>query len=150
MNTNMLNLLLQNAAAAGLIVISGINDIIPTPTPMMTWVKIGTTQVVAEDLVNYVNGGGSLILNLDYRTLFDRIFFASGFVYGLSKVGATQRAIQLLEGVSPLPENVNDALVDGALVMLNRTTSDLLDANATVNSTPLRYLLHPSYLLSQQ
>ena len=141
--------LLENAAAAGLVVLSGVNNVIHTTSPGMEWIKIGTTQVVAEDLINYMNGQGSLVLNLDYFTLFDRIFFASGFVYGLSKVGATQRLIRALDGLTPLPPTFNDALVNGSLILLNREVTDLLDANATINSTPLRYLLHPSYLVRQ-
>ncbi len=106
--------------------------------------------MVAEDLVMYLNGQGSLILNLNYYELFDRIFFASGFVYGLTRVGATSKLIKALEGVSPLPPMINDSLVDGAMIMLNRTTSDLLEASATFNSTPLKYLVHPSYLVRGQ
>ena len=40
-------LLLENAAAAGLIVLTGINKIIPTSSPGMEYIKLGTTQVVA-------------------------------------------------------------------------------------------------------
>ena len=148
--SSFFTLLLENAAAAGLIVLTGINNVIPTSSPGMEYIKLGTTQVVAEDLVMYLNGHGSLILGLNYYELFDRIFFASGFVYGLTKVGATSKLIRALEGVSPLPPTVNDSLIQGALILLNRTTSDLLDASATVNSTPLKYLIHPSYLVRNQ
>ena len=70
MNTFNLTNLLQNAVSAGLVVLSNVNNIIPTPNPMMQFLKIWTTENIAEDLVNYYNGNGSLILNLDYRNLF--------------------------------------------------------------------------------
>ncbi len=139
--------LLQNTIAAGLVVASGVEDLLPSKSAFMQNVKMGGAIVLAEDAVSYFNGNGSLVLTLNGYELFDRIFFASNFTYGLSKVGATQRIIASLDGLSPLPEPVNDALVDGGLIMLNRTLSDLLEQNASVNSTPLRYLVHPSYLV---
>ena len=142
----LLTHVLENALAAGLIVMTGLNQVIPGEGNMV-WVRLGAQQVVAEDLVNYMTGQGSVILSLDYYELFDRIFFASGFVYGLSRVGATSNAIRALEQVSPFPGNINDALVDGSMILLNRTVSDLMDTSSTVLSTPLRYLVHPSYLV---
>ncbi len=145
----LLTRVLENALAAGLIVMTGLNQVIPGEGNMV-WVRLGAQQVVAEDLVNYMTGQGSVILSMDYYELFDRIFFASGFVYGLSRVGATANAIRALEQVSPFPGNINDALVDGSMILLNRTVSDLMDTSSTVLSTPLRYLVHPSYLVRGQ
>ncbi len=142
----LLTRVLENALSAGLIVMTGLNQVIPGEGNMV-WVRLGAQQVVAEDLVNYMTGHGSVILSLDYYELFDRIFFASGFVYGLSRVGATSNAIRALEQVSPFPGNINDALVDGSMILLNRTVSDLMETSSTVLSTPLRYLVHPSYLV---
>ena len=143
----MLKQLGENAIAAGLVVLTNVNNIIPTPNPMMEYIKGGTTQIVAEDLVRYYNGEGSLILNLDYRNLFDRIAFASGFIYALNVSGVTPKAIQLVQSTSPFPDMVNGALVDGALIMANRTTSDLMDASPAITQTPLVYLNHISLLL---
>ena len=145
----LLTRVLENALAAGLIVMSGLNHVIPGEGNMV-WVRLGAQQVVAEDLVNYMTGQGSVILSMDYYELFDRIFFSSGFVYGLSRAGATANAIRALEQVSPFPANINDALVDGSMIVLNRTVSDLMETSSTVLSTPLRYLVHPSYLVRGQ
>lgn len=140
--------LLKNAAAAGLVVFSGVNKLIPSPNPVMNWVKIGTTQIVAEDMVQYLNGGGSLILNLDYKNVFDRIVFASGFAYGLTSAGVTSKLVTMLDEISPLPENFNDAIVDGSLIMLNRTTADLMDSSSYFSQVPFVYLNHLSHLIT--
>ena len=144
--TLFLTRLAENTLAAGIVVGSGVNNIIPTPNQTMEALKIGTTQIVAEDIVDYATGRGSLIFNLDYRNLFDRIVFASGFVYGLNYVGATPKAIQLLDQVSPLGDMVNNAIVDGSLIMLNRTVADMMDASPAVTQTPLVYLNHLSLI----
>jgi len=145
--TTFLTRLAENALSAGIVVGSGVNNIIPTPNRAMEALKIGTTQIVAEDVVLWATTGQSLILNMDGRNLFDRIVFASGFVYGLNYVGATPKAVQLLDQVSPLGEMVNNALVDGGLIMLNRTVADLMDATPAVTQTPLVYLNHLSMVL---
>ena len=145
--TDFLTRLAENSLSAGLVVGSGVNNLIPTPNRAMEALKIGTTQIVAEDLVNFMRNRGSLILNMDGRNLFDRIVFASGFVYGLNYAGATPKAIQLLDQVSPLGEMVNNALVDGGLIMLNRTVADMMDATPAVTQTPLVYLNHLSLVL---
>ncbi len=142
----LLTRVLENALSAGLIVMTGLNQVIPGEGNMV-WVRLGAQQVVAEDLVNYMTGQGSVILSMDYYELFDRIFFASGFVYGLSRLGATSNAIRALEQVSPFPQNINGALVDGSMILMNRTVSDLMETSSTILSTPLRYLVHPSYLV---
>ena len=148
--SSMLTQLLQNAAAAGLVVFSGVNNVIPS-TGAMQWVQLGTTQIVSEDIIRYLTTGQSLILGLNYYELFDQIFFASGFVYGLSKVGATQSLLRVVDNSlgSVLPQMATDALVDGSLIMLNRTTYSLLESMPQVSSTPLKYLIHPSYLVTQ-
>ncbi len=139
--------LAENALAAGLVVGSGINNLIPTPNMAMSALKVGTTQIVAEDLVDYFTGRGSLILSMDYRNFADRVVFASGFVAGLNYSGATLKAIQLVDQVSPLGEMVNDALVNGGLIMLNRTVADAMDASTTFSQAPLVYLNHLSHIL---
>ena len=139
--------LLQNAVASGLVVASGVEDLFPSNNAMMQNVKMGGAIILAEDAVSYFNGNGSLIMSLNGYELLDRVFFASSFYAALSKVGATRRIINALDGLSPLPETVNDALVDAGLTMINRTLSDLLEQNPTVNSTPLRYVVHPSYIV---
>ena len=45
--------LAENALSAGLVVGSGINELIPTPNKAMSALKIGVTQIVAEDIVDY-------------------------------------------------------------------------------------------------
>ncbi len=147
MNSNLLTQLLENAVSAGVVVLSGVNSLIPTPNPLMNYVKIGTTQVVAEDLVNYVKNGNSLILNFNYSAVFDRIVFASGFAYGLIKTGAPQQVLKMLER-SPFPVMANHALVDGAMIMLNRTTADLMDSSNFFTTVPLVYLNHLSFLIT--
>ena len=139
--------LAENALSAGLVVGSGINNLIPTPNMTMSALKIGTTQIVAEDLVDYFTGRGSLILSMDYRNFIDRVVFASGFVAGLNYTGATLKAIQLVDQVSPLGDMVNDAIVNGGLIMLNRTVAEAMDASSTFSQTPLVYLNHLSHIL---
>jgi len=143
----MLKQLGENALAAGLVVLSNVNNVIPTPNPIMEYVKLGSTQIVAEDLVRYYNGEGSLILNLDYRNLFDRVVFASGFVYALNVSGVSPKIVQLIENTSPLPDMVNAAIFEGGMIMANRTMADLMDASPAITQTPLVYLNHISLLL---
>ncbi len=139
--------LAENALAAGLVVGSGVNELIPTPNRAMSALKIGVTQIVAEDIVDYFTGRGSLILNMDYRNFADRVVFGSAFVAALNYSGATLKAIQLVDQVSPLGEMVNDALVNGGLIMLNRTVAETMDASTTFSQAPLVYLNHLSHIL---
>ena len=145
--TAVLTRLAENALSAGLVVGSGVNNLIPAPNATMQALKVGVTQIVAEDIVDYATGRGSLILNMDYRTLFDRVVFSSGFVYALNYVGATQRAVQLLDGVSPLGDQMNDALINGGLIFINRSVADVMDASAVFSTAPLVYINHPSLVL---
>ena len=144
--TAVLTRIAENALSAGLVVGSGVLDV-KTTNKTMEALKIGVSQIVAEDLVDYATGRGSLILNMDYRNFLDRVIFASGFVYGLNYLGATPKAIQLLDQVSPFGEMVDDAIVNGGLITLNRTVADIMDATAPFNQTPLVYLNHLSHVL---
>ena len=136
-----------NALAAGLVVGSNVLNVIPTPNATASALKTGISQIVAEDIVNYMTGKRSLILNMDYINLIDQSVFASAFVYGVNYSGLTNYAITTLDSVSPLGEMVNDAIVNGGLIMLNRTVSDMMDSSAAVTQTPLVYLNHPSMLV---
>ena len=146
--TAFLTPLLENALAAGVVVGSNVLNIIPTPNATASALKTGISQIVAEDLVHYMTGKRSLILNMDYVNFFDRSVFASGFVYGMNYSGLTNYAITTLDQVSPLGEMVNDAIVNGGLIMLNRTVSDMMDSNAAITQTPLVYLNHLSMLVT--
>ena len=141
--TALLTRIAENALSAGLVVGSGVLDV-KTTNKTMEALKVGVSQIVAEDLVNYATGRGSSILNMDYRNFGDRVVFASGFVYGLNYLGATPKAIQLLDQVSPFGEMVDDALVNGGLITLNRTVADIMDETAPFNQAPLVYLNHLS------
>ncbi len=68
--TAFLTPLLENALAAGVVVGSNILNIIPTPNATASALKTGVSQIVAEDLVHYMTGKRSLILNLDYVNFF--------------------------------------------------------------------------------
>ena len=84
---------------------------------------------------------------MDYRNFIDRVVFASGFVAGLNYTGATLKAIQLVDQVSPLGDIVNDAIVNGGLIMLNRTVAEAMDSSSTFSQTPLVYLNHLSHIV---
>ena len=138
----------ENALAAGVVVGSNVLNIIPTPNATASALKTGISQIVAEDLVHYMTGKRSLILNMDYINFFDRSVFASGFVYGVNYSGLTNYAVTTLDSVSPLGEMVNDAIVNGGLILINRQVSDMMDSSAAVTQTPLVYLNHLSMLVT--
>ena len=142
----MLTRIASNGLSAALVVGSGVLNV-QTPNKTLESLKIGVSQIVAEDIVDYFRGRGSLILNMDYRNFGDRVVFASGFVYALNMVGATSKAIELLDKVSPFGETVDNALVNGGLITLNRTVADIMDVTAPFNQVPLVYLNHVSLVL---
>ncbi len=144
--TAVLTRLAENALSAGIVVGSGVLNV-PTTNKTMEALKVGVSQIVAEDIVDYATGRGSLILNMDYRNFADRVIFASGFVYTLNHFGVTPKAIQLLDRVSPFGETVDDAIVNGGLITLNRTVAEIMDATAPFNQAPLVYLNHLSHVL---
>ena len=143
--TLVLQRIAENALSAALVVGSGVLNV-QTTNKTMEALKVGVSQIVAEDIVRWVNSEGSLILNMDYRNFIDRVIFASGFVYALNYAGATPKAIQLLDQVSPFGTMVDDVLVNGGLITLNRTVADVMDATAPFNQVPLVYLNHPSLI----
>ena len=142
----LLTRIASNALSAGLVVGSGVLNI-QTPNKILKSLKGGASQIVAEDIVDYAMGRGSLILNLDYRNFADRVVFASGFVYALNMVGTTSKAIELLDKVSPFGETIDNAIVNGGLITLNRTVADIMDSTAPFNQVPLVYLNHLSHVL---
>ena len=137
-----------NALAAGLVVGSNVLNVIPTPNATASALKTGISQIVAEDIVNYMTGKRSLILNMDYINLIDQSVFASGFVYAMNYSGLTNYAVTTLDSISPLGETMNDAIVNGGLILLNRQVSDMMDSSAAVTQTPLVYLNHLSMLVT--
>ena len=144
--TDVLTRIAENALSAGLVVGSGVLNV-QTPNKTMEAIKVGVTQIVAEDIVDFARGRGSLILNMDYRNFADRVVFASGFVYALNMTGATSKAIDLLDKVSPFGETIDNSLVNGGMITLNRTVAELMDATAPFNQVPLVYLNHLSHVL---
>ena len=141
--TAVLQRIAENALSAGLVVGSGVLNV-STPNRTMEALKVGVSQSVAEDIVRWVNSEGSLILNMDYRNFADRVVFASGFVYAMNTVGATTKAVELLDKVSPFGEQIDNAIINGGLITLNRTVADVMDATAPFNQVPLVYLNHLS------
>ena len=144
--TAVLQRIAENALSAGIVVGSGVLNV-STPNRTMEALKVGVSQIVAEDIVRWVNSEGSLILNMDYRNFTDRVIFASGFVYALNMSGATSKAVELLDKVSPFGETIDNALLNGGLITLNRTVADIMDATAPFNQVPLVYLNHLSLIL---
>ena len=59
----VLTRLAENALSAGLVVGSGVLNV-PTTNKTMESLKVGVSQIVAEDIVDYATGRGSLILNI--------------------------------------------------------------------------------------
>ena len=70
--TAVLTRIAENALSAGLVVGSGVLNV-QTPNKTMEALKVGVSQIVAEDIVDFATGRGSLILNMDYRNFADRV-----------------------------------------------------------------------------
>jgi len=138
----------KNALAVGVVQLVNVVDKVPVQRTEMTQrLKQGATYTLARDLVDYMTIGNSNLLNMQYRPLVDSTVWNGTVGYAADKTGVADRLEDVVSGFSPFEYQVNNALVDGAIMTLSNTIRGMAEVNPLVMQTPVRYLLQPTSLI---
>lgn len=139
----------KNSVAVGAVKMVNLVDSVPLQSnnEVTRDLKIGMEYTLARDVVNFVQTGQSDVLNMNYKSLLDDTIYNAATSMAYNRTGLTRAVINSIDATSPFSTNVNDAVIDGALITASLSLRDVLMTSPTVMNTPLRYVIKPSELL---
>ncbi len=109
-----------------------LSNVLPSGNPGL-YLADGISYALARDLVNQVSGGGSNLMNMNYVALLDDTAYfaiASGVTDG---TGVNTMLYDNISKLSPLSQNVNMGLTNGAIISGATAVANLLDVSTGNN-----------------
>ena len=135
--------------AVDLTVKQPIKNMIPSNMVGASYAVDGVNYSLASDIVDYFTTGSSTIMDGRYFEFADNALY-----YGLLSGAVDQSGVALMtykeiQKVSPLSQNVNEALTNGAIVSGGRVFMNMVDSNP---ATPdiMKMIRRPLTTISQK
>ena len=134
------------AVAVAVIDATGLSNALPVPdSELGQFAKSGALYLGADEVVDYILDGSNDIVRQNFWSLGDRFIFFTGVKALVSKSGFGEKATEIVDGISPFSQQMNDYIVSGSVVAGSRGLIETLSQR--YQGTFIDYIKSPTSLI---